>query len=127
MAPPPTPADFSGFGCDPPRTTCVVHGIAARPGGGFAVFQEVGVAAGSGLRGEGVTILVDASGSARRIVPGVVVLSGEFEASGRLRALVEPQWDFEAGALDTRVTDGPAIVELTPEGDVAWIDRLAER
>ena len=126
LPPPPSPADFSGFGCDPPR--CVVHGVAPHPGGGFAVFREflLGSAVDVG-RGEGVSELVGADGSVRRIALGVVVLRGGFDSSGNLRAVVEPEWDSRAGAFDTSVTDARAIVELTPAGDVTSVQKVDEQ
>jgi hypothetical protein len=120
--PPPSPAEFAGFGCEPPR--CVVHGVAVHPRGGFAVFRELFDGPGDGVRGQGVNELVDARGAATSIAPGVVVLRGEFDAAGSLHALVEPQWDSAAGALDTRVTAARAVVVYTPAGEVASVEEV---
>lgn len=116
-----SPAELSGF-CDPP--SCVLHGIAPHPGGGFAVFREVLLATDSTGRGEGVNELVGSDGSVQRIARGVVVLRGEFDSSGKLRALVEPGWDHAAGALDTRVTGAAAIAEFDPSGEAMWVEHL---
>jgi hypothetical protein len=102
----------------------VLHAVVPRPGGGFAVFREIRPFTTPGQRGEGVSELVDIDGSVRRIARGVVVLRGEFDPGGNLRALVEPGWDLAAGALDTTVTDTPAIAEFTPTGEVVWIEKL---
>jgi hypothetical protein len=122
LAPPPSPSDFSGF-CDPPE--CVLHAVAPHPGGGFAVFREVFPPGAPRDRGEGVTEFVAADGTVRRIARGVIVLQGEFDAHGNLRALVEPQWDHAAGALDVSVTRGPAVAGFTASGEVAWVQPLA--
>ena len=126
MLPPPSPAEFSGFGCEVATSTCVLHGTAAHPGGGLAVFREVRTATTSGLRREGLTLLVDADGVVWRIARGVIVLRGAFDDAGNLHAVVEPEWT--AGASDSAATaiDGPAIVELAPSGEILSSERLSE-
>jgi hypothetical protein len=98
-----------------------VRATARHPDGGLAVFREVFPAAFSGGRGEGVSELFEVDGSVRRIAVGVVVLAGEFDEDGTLRALVVPQWDFEADAVDTSVTDVRAIAVFASTGEVASI------
>lgn len=118
LPPPPPPGEFSGF-CDPPN--CIVRVIARLPDGGVAVFREVFRDARTTERGEGVSEVFGADGSVRRVARGVVVLRAEVDGGGNLRALVVPQWDFDAGALDTSVTAGTAIAEFTAAGDLARI------
>jgi hypothetical protein len=103
-----------------------VHATARHPDGGLAVFREVFPVTSSGGRGEGVSELFDVDGSVRRIAVGVVVLAGEFNADGTLRALVVPQWDFEADAVDTSVTDDTAIALFASTGEVASIQPYPE-